>query len=107
MNLKDLSRLYWLRRELAAIKAYADSHDSKMQEEYQRMSARAIAEEHALSDFIQHVADPEVRLILRLRFIQGLSWNQVADEVYRDRVDGGGTGDACRKRIQRYLKQNS
>lgn len=42
--------------------------------------------------------DEHVRRILRMRYIQGLSWNEVAAKI-----GGGNTEDSVRKAAGRYL----
>lgn len=123
MTLTELSKLYWLRRELSAIErriaeitpstpigddptGETASALADLKAEYASIWQESLQEERLLSDYIRYTPDPEVRLILRLRFVQGYTWNQVADEIYKDRADGGGTRSAPQQRIKRYLQKN-
>lgn len=124
MTLKQLSHLYWLRRDLAAIEQRIAEITSAMpvgedptgdcasaladlKAEYASIWQDSLQEERLLSAYIRDTPDPEVRLILRLRYEQGLTWNQVADEIYKDRVDGGCTSSAPQQRVKRYLQKHS
>lgn len=51
-----------------------------MQEERKLLSA-----ETALEEFIQVIPDSESRVILRLRFMDGLPWDEIGEKVYRSR----------------------
>ncbi|MCL2568001.1 MAG: hypothetical protein FWE12_00985 [Oscillospiraceae bacterium] len=57
----------------------------------------AIAEYTELQAFIATIDDSQVRLIFTLRYIDGLSWHQVAWRL------GGNTSDSVRMTHNRYL----
>lgn len=52
-----------------------------------------------IEEFIAHVPDSRIRRIINLRFVEGLTWNQVAD-----RIGGGNTDESVKKMYQRYIK---
>lgn len=49
--------------------------------------------------FIANIGDSHTRRIIRFRFVDGYSWNEVAD-----RIGGGNTEDSVRKICERYIK---
>ncbi|MBP2655616.1 MAG: hypothetical protein H6Q73_3185 [Firmicutes bacterium] len=53
-----------------------------------------------LNRYIQSVDDSEMRMILSLRYINGLSWNQVAASI-----SVYASGDGVRKTHDRFLKK--
>ena len=50
-------------------------------------------------DFIEKLTDSQLRQIIELKYIRGMSWNMVAQRVY-DYPDG----DRARKKTERYFK---
>lgn len=50
--------------------------------------------------FINSVTNSRIRLIIRLRYINGLQWEEVARQM-----GGGNTEDTCRKMLDRYLER--
>ena len=61
--------------------------------------AQSAVEYNRLMRYINGIPDSFTRQIFTLRFVNGLSWNQVAL-----RVGGGNTVAGLRKRVYRYLK---
>lgn len=57
------------------------------------------AEYHALNEFINNIADSEIRRIFRYRYIEGLKWFQIAS-----RLKVCGDGSTERKKHDRFLK---
>ncbi len=51
-------------------------------------------------DFINTVPDPLLRLIISLRYINALEWEQIAMHI-----GGGNTAESVRKSCERYLKR--
>lgn len=51
-------------------------------------------------EFIASVDDSRMRRIINLRFIEGLSWNKVAD-----RIGGGNTEDSIRMAFNRFMEK--
>lgn len=50
--------------------------------------------------FIASVSDSRIRRIINLRFLEDMSWNQVAG-----RIGGGNTEDSVRKAYKRYVEK--
>ncbi|MDD2429343.1 MAG: hypothetical protein PHQ85_07135 [Eubacteriales bacterium] len=53
-----------------------------------------------MEEYIRCIDDAQLRTILILRFVDGLTWNQVAD-----RIGGNNTEDSVKKACYRYLKK--
>lgn len=54
-----------------------------------------------LNSYIQNLSDSEMRLILSLRYINGLSWTQIATSI------GGGNSDKnIQMKVSRFLSKN-
>lgn len=72
---------------------------------YTEMLNKAIwqREEQArrINEYIIGIDDAQLRLIMYLRFIKRMSWQQVAN-----RIGGGNTADGVRMRCNRFLRQN-
>ena len=62
---------------------------------------RCEVERAKLLEYISGVEDSLTREIFRLRFVEGLSWAEVAA-----RVGGGNTVEGIRKRVYRYLREH-
>ena len=58
-----------------------------------------IKQRELLETYIASIDDSMIRLILTLRYVEGLSWRQVAH-----RIGGGNTPDSVRKMHDRFLK---
>lgn len=129
MTKKELSQLYWLNREieeqqrrLQELECMATSctsritgmpHSSNMVDKLSRYVAeiadlrglidlnikRCFYELNRLNRFINSIEDSQMRMILSLRYINGLPWNQIAASI------GGNTEDSVRKAHDRYLKR--
>ncbi len=63
---------------------------------------QCIYERSRLERYINGIQDSLTRQIFTLRFINGLSWRQVADHI-----GGGNTEDSVKKTCYRYLKQTN
>lgn len=130
MNNKELSQLYYLNREIEtekkrirSLQEAATATNAKIsglphvgsisdktaiaaeiadiQQIIEHKQKLAIIEYNRLTRYIAAVEDSLTRQILRLRYIDGLSWTMVAL-----RVGGSNTGDGCRMLVKRFLKQN-
>lgn len=128
MTIKELSQLYWLNREierdkqrLAELEASAESdtakitgmpHGSGAGDKIGRYAAdiadlRALIELNIrkcwyelnrLNRYIAGIDDSLIRQILTLRFVNGLSWQQVAMSI-----GGNNTADGVRMVAYRYI----
>lgn len=131
MNLKDLSQLYYLNREieadmerLARLKAKtlpgiqiltgmpkapgtADktaqyaAEISDLRGIIEAKQRQCIYERSRLERYIADIPDSLTRQIFTLRFVNGLRWDQVAACI-----GGGNTADSCRMAVRRYLVRN-
>lgn len=55
-----------------------------------------------LNRYIQGLEDSEMRMILSLRYINGLSWQQIAFSI-----GGGNSEDSVKKKAYRFLKKSN
>jgi hypothetical protein len=131
INKRDLSQLFWLNREIEELQRRLDelemlatsctSHITGMPKSVGVVDKLAkysieIADLRALLDlnlkkcfyelnrlnrYIDGVADGQVRLILSLRYVNGLGWRQIADSI-----GNGYTADTIRKAHDRYLARS-
>lgn len=76
--------------EMADLEALIDIHIRQSVAEYKR-----------LNQYIQEVIDPQMRTILSLRYINGMSWRQIAFSI-----GGGNTEDSTKKMAYRYIEKN-
>jgi len=132
MTLKELSQLYYLNREietlkrqLAEIECYAEGttqslsgmpHGGSTSDKVgagavriadlkSKIKNRQIAcwqEYCKLNDYISNIDDSFIRQIMSYRFVNGLSWQQVADCI-----GGGNTADSVKKVCYRHLEKSS
>ena len=131
MTLKELSQLYYLNREIEMdgqrlreleVKALPGSqvlagmpHSLGVTDKVSECAAeiadlrgiieakhqQCLYERSRLERYISGIDDSLLRQIFTYRFVNGLSWRQVAACV-----GGGNTDDACRKAVRRYLERN-
>lgn len=52
--------------------------------------------------FINGIEDSHIRRIVSMRYIDGLTWRQIAT-----RIGGGNSEDAVRKTVERFLRQEN
>ena len=130
MTIKELSQLYYLKREISNI----ERKIAKLEDEATDTSAKITGMPHSgksgdkigsivsqidyyksarnkklaectselirLNEYISACPDSLTRQILEYRFIDGMSWKQVADQI-------GGTSEyAVKKTTYRYIKNN-
>ena len=128
MTVKEMSQLYYLNREIEHLQRQLEEleclaegttqvitgmpHGSGTSDKVGRYAvriadlrsmidnrkARCWDELNRLNAYIDGVEDSLTRQILTLRYVNGLSWQQVADSV-----GGGISADGVRKIQQRYL----
>lgn len=131
MTKEELSKLYWLNREivlekrrLEELEAAVGSCTAKIsglphvtgasrkaenmailiaeQRDLVELKIRqSVIEYNRLNRYIAAVEDPLLRNILTLRFVSGLPWLQVAM-----RLGGGNTADGVKKQCYRYLRKS-
>lgn len=62
---------------------------------------RCVREQQKLEAYIESIPDSFIRQIFTCRFVQGMSWRQVADQM-----GGGNSSDSVRKITKRFLEKN-
>lgn len=91
MKKQDLKSLYWLRKEI--------QREKRILAEGQRMNEMQ-SKYDAICGEIYAIQDTQVRLILLLRYVDGMSWRNIAA-----RVGGGNTSDSVRMIHNRFLSK--
>ena len=116
MTLKELSQLYYLNREIerlkiniAQLEARQSRKDRKNNQtdidlDYYRATLNNRLEQcnielARLNDYIAGCPDSLTRQILSYRFVDGLSWGQVAAHI------GGITPAAAKMTVYRYIRE--
>lgn len=129
MTIQELSQLFWLKREIereyerltqleeaatattpqwsgppaAGLVADKTAIAAQIADARTVIEAKlelAVVEYNRLNRYIASIDDSLIRQIIALRFVDGLSWRQVAL-----RAGGGNTEDSVRKAVKRYLEQ--
>jgi len=131
MTLKDLSQLYYLKKEIEMDHHRIRGLEAQLQPGSQKFSGlphgagfvdkmgtyvaqiadlkgiiedkqrQCILEQKRLENYIAGVQDSFMRQILTYRFVNGFSWRKVAACV-----GGRNTDSSVQKAVQRYLKNN-
>lgn len=131
MTLKELSQLYYLNREIEMDKARLDELEARVLSGCQTLTGmphtpgtadklgelvpeiadlreviaakhrRCLRERARLERYIADCGDAVVREIFQLRFVNGLSWEQVAASTASRMLP-----DSCRQACYRYLRKN-
>lgn len=129
MTKKELSKLYWLNREIAEDKRRlaelevaavsptakitglphaTGAHDkignmailiAEQRSMIELKMQQSVIEYRRITRYIDSIDDVQMRMILSLRYVNGLSWQQVAYSV-----GGNNTADGVRKAHDRFLK---
>lgn len=130
MTMKELSQLYWLNREIERDKARLEELYTKAISCTQSITGmphvpgvtdkvgnysgeiadlrgiieaniqRCFYELNRLNRYIDSVDDPQMRMILSLRFVNGLPWRQVAESI-----GGNNSEDSVRMMCKRFLEK--
>ena len=129
MTIQELSQLFWLKREIereyerltqleeaatattpqwsglpaAGLVADKTAIAAQIADARTVIKAKlelAVLEYNRLNRYIASIDDSLIRQIIALRFVDGLSWRQVALHA-----GGGNTEDSVRKAVKRYLEQ--
>lgn len=53
-----------------------------------------------IEEYLNSIDDSQMRRMIKYKYIEELSWQQVAE-----RISGGNTADGCRMAVDRYLKK--
>ena len=127
MTLRELNQLRNLRREIQLLNQLTAKYDAALYPEAARRRKKAqipqeevtrrietakrraeekrtqcIAEAERLEAWIDAADSSLVRMAMRLRFIDGLSWTAVAF-----RIGGGNTENSVKKMVYRYIRRSS
>lgn len=78
------------------IEGVPENYSKKLQQAYDK----AYLELLKLNEFIETINNPAIRLAIRTRFVDGFSWNKVADTL-----GGGNTEDSVKKMCYRYIQR--
>lgn len=126
MTKKELSQLYYLKKEEKQLQQQVEELRSKVEKVTTTVSdmpkggqkkdlrdelidlidllalkqKQCVVEQNRLERYIATVDDSYTRLILSLRYISGMSWGQIALKV-----GGGNTAENVRQTIHRFLKK--
>jgi len=73
----------------------------RLRKKLQRRLEDLMNKREELEEYIETVPDSLIRMILTLRYINGLSWRQIANHI-----GGGNTADSVRMMHNRFLKEN-
>jgi len=83
--------------EGVAIPEY-DRRIKRLRNKLKRRLEELMEKREELEEYIARVPDSMMRMILTLRYVNGLSWQQVASHI-----GGGNTADSVRKMHDRFL----
>lgn len=67
---------------------------------YSEKQLKALDEYVKIEKYISSIDDPEMRTLMRLRFLDLLTWEQIAEKTYQERT-------TIAKKIRRYLKSKN
>ena len=97
------SRLEALRLELAEDNnAETAKAVSKLYIELDKLHREQLTKELEITKHIKTIQDAQVRISIQMHYIDGATWNEVADAI-----GGGNTETSCRKYVSRYFKKSS
>lgn len=95
-------RMHELRLEMAA--SQDTEHTKAMSELYKELETlhkKQIAAELEITRRVAKIEDARARLSIEMHYIDGRSWNEVADAI-----GGGNTEDGCRMYVNRYITKS-
>ncbi len=125
MTERELSKFYWLKKEIKDIENRIEEFGTglsamkiddgikkiggklntveekymELKEMYLERRAMALEEYIKIENYINSVDDPEIRLITRKRFLDLKNWEQIGYEMNYDRT-------VVAKKMRNYLKNN-
>lgn len=86
-------------RTLIEISVYGTQGKRRLKADYRFRIKRLCKERAAVESYIASIGSSYIRQIITLRYISGMTWQQVADKV-------GGSEDSVRKACRRFVEQN-
>jgi DNA-directed RNA polymerase specialized sigma24 family protein len=96
-------RLNELRLELAEDKSEETQKAvSALYVQIEALHRRQLVKEHEITKQLAQIEDAQVRTSIQLHYIDGYTWNDVADIL-----GGNNTEDSCKKYVSRYFKKLS
>jgi len=101
----ELSKYFWLAKEIEIIehelntKYIEDSSSDLRKQSLIKKKKKAALELLAIEDFLDNLDDPEMRIILRLRYCLRMTWEAIGDEIF---MSASGVLRKCR----RFFKNN-
>lgn len=96
-------RLNELRLELAEVNSEETTKAiSALYVQLDDLHREQLIKELELTKQLEQIEDAQVRLSIQLHYIDGFTWNEVANEI-----GGGNTETACRKYVSRYFEKMS
>ena len=75
---------------------------SKLYVQLENLHRQQLMKELEITMQLKQIEDAQVRVSIQLHYIDGLTWNDVANEI-----GGGNTEDSCRKYASRYIEKLS
>ena len=72
----------------------------RLKNRLQRRLEELMDKREEIEEYIDNIDDSQIRMIMTLRYINGLSWGQVAEHI-----GGGNTADSVRMMHNRFLKK--
>jgi len=101
MTKNDLMQAYYIGKEIELWqKEETRLKNTASGKKITRMLAELERKKEEIIDFIMSIDDPQIRLIIKLRCYDRLSWNAVADKV-----GGMNTEYTVKKRFYRFLEK--
>lgn len=82
---------------LREVSVFSDTARDQLERRYRRRLHRVQVERNTLESYIEQIGDSYLRQIITLRFVDGFSWQRVADSM-------GGSEDSVRMACQRFLQ---
>lgn len=83
MTKAELDQLYHLHREIDELKNRMAREDTpELQAKYQELVDRRVTEQTRLFDYIAGIPDSLIRRVMYLRFMDGMGWEQVAQQMH-------------------------
>lgn len=77
-----------------------DEHTKSLIADKRQKRDKLIETQFAVENFVESISDIRIRRIVRMKYLQGLSWNQVAMKL-----GGYNTSDSVRKACKRFFEK--
>lgn len=82
------------------VEGYDQQKYNRLMRRLKRRLDKAIRLRVNIEDYIDEIDDSMIRVLVRLRFVDNLSWAEIAAKM-----GGGYTEDQLRKRLERFLRK--